>query len=285
MKRFFLYLLLSPFSLLAQNTEQPDPLRPSPPTNTPLIRPGPTSAATQTFRKDSTKFTIKRDSITFRYRLAADGTATAGNVSRVLLQLAGAFDWSTSRQIKFSTAPSFTYGKQSVVLAEREFFGDFRATYRHQERVYYLGFGSVERSNLRRILGRYSVAAGVGVKLLNRKRAYLSLTDVFIRESTNYTELADVALTRNSARLFGEYTFDKDRLTVSHTTFYQPALSRPAEGQPRNIRWNSSLSVQLKMSEQLSIRALFASSYESLIVPGRKNTDLRSTIGLVYERK
>lgn len=285
-KRFVLiFLLLSPAGLLAQNTEQPDPLRPARPTSTTTLLSDSTRTVTSTSGKGSTTANVVRDSITYRYRLGADGTVTAGNVSRTLLQLTGAFDWSTSRQIKFSTSPSFTYGKQSGVLAEREFFADFRTTYRHEKRVYYLGFGSVERSNLRQILGRYSLAAGAGVKLLNRKRAYVSLTDVFINESTNYASLADVTLWRNSARLYGEYAFDKDRWTISHTTFYQPALTSPAEGQPRNIRWNGTLSIQLKMSEQLSIRTLFATSYESLVVPGRKNTDLRATIGLVYERK
>ena len=280
MKRFVLIcLLLSPTLLFAQNTEQPDPLRPSQPDST--AAPKSTSLVTTA----ATQSKIARDSITYRYRLTADGTATSGNVSRTLLQLAGAFDWSTTRQIKFSTTPSFTYGKQSGVLAEREFFADFRGTYLYEKRVYYLGFGSFERSNLRQILSRYSVAAGAGIKLLNRKRAYISFTDVIIHENTNFIELDDINIWRNSARLYGEYTFGKDRWSISHTTFYQPSLSRAGEGQPRNIRWNGTVSVQVKMTQLLSIRTLFANSYESLVVPGRQNTDLRWTIGLVYERK
>lgn len=271
MNRFLLIgCLLCPSLLFAQNTEQPDPLRPTLPDTTAQ------SAA------DSAK---KPTIITFRYRLAADGTLTAGNVSRTLLQLAGAFDWSTSRQIKFSTSPSFTYGKQNGIQAEREYFADFRTTYRHEERVYYLGFGSFERSNLRQILSRYSVAAGAGLKLLDRKRAYISITDVFIRERTNFSELPDIDIWRNSARLYGEYAFGGDRWIISHTAFFQPALNRPAAGQPRNIRWNATLNIQLKINALLSIRGLVANSYESLVVPGRKNNDLRATLGLVYERK
>lgn len=266
-----------PSLLTAQNTEQPDPLRPSQPDSTTKRAPDSVRVASDT--------AVALTTVTFRYRLAADGTLTTGNVSRTLLQLVGAFDWSTSRQIKFSTSPSFTYGKQNGVLAERDYFADFRTTYRHQERVYYLGFGSVERSNLRRILSRYSLAAGAGVKLLDQKRAYISLTDVFIREKTDYVELATVDIWRNSARLYGEYTFGKDRWVIAHTAFFQPALGRPTDGQPRNIRWNANLSVQLKISELLSIRALIANSYESRVVPGRKNNDLRATVGLVYERK
>lgn len=269
--------------LFAQNTEQPDPLRPALPDSTATTTPDSTAADPNTSSEDENELGGDRDSVTYRYRLTADGTFTSGNVSRTLLQLAGAFDWSTSRQIKFSTTPSFTYGKQAGVLAEREFFADFRTTYRHEERVYYLAFGSFERSNLRQILSRYSIAGGAGVKILNRKRAYISFTDVLLHENTDYAELADINVWRNSARLYGEYTFGKDRWTITHTAFYQPALSRP--NGVSNIRWNGTLSVQVKMTDLLSIRALFANSYESFVVPGRQNTDLRATLGVVYERK
>ncbi len=286
MKRFVLIcLLLFPAHLLAQTTEQTDPLRPTRSDSTVTPLPDSTGVDGNTADDDENELDNGRDSVTYRYRLTADGTATTGNVSRTLLQLTGAFDWSTSHQIKFSTNPSFVYGKQSGFLAEREFFADFRTTYRHEERLYYLAFGSIERSNLRQILSRYTIAVGAGFKLLNRKRAYMSLTDVFLHENTDYAELADINVWRNSARLYGEYTFDGDRWTVSHTAFYQPAINHRGEGQPLNVRWNASLSIQVKMNTVLSIRTTFAGSYESIIVPGRKTTDLRWTMGLVYERK
>jgi hypothetical protein len=165
-----------------------------------------------------------------------------------------------------------------------EFFADSRLTLFHERRLYYLAFGSFERSNLRKILSRYSAAAGVGYKLLNRKRAYISLTNVLLREFTNFGELTDINIWRNSARLFGEYTFGADCWTVSHTTFYQPALNVP-DGLPANIRWNGSVSVQYAFNANLSFRATFANSYESLVVPGRVRDDTRLTLGMTYERK
>ncbi len=215
----------------------------------------------------------------FRYRFTADGTFTAGNVNRSLLQLTGAVDYQLSNYFKLSSSPSFVYGRQSGFLAEREWFGDLRTTYNYEKRMYYLAFGSYERSNLRQINHRWTVAAGAGYKLLNRKRAYISLTDVVMQEYTDFTELNDINIFRNSARLYGEYTFDKDRFTITHTAFYQPALGQ------YNVRWNASLSVQVKLTSATSLRSTVANAYESLIVPGRQNNDFRFTIGLVYERK
>lgn len=165
------------------------------------------------------------------------------------------------------------------MLAEREWFDDFRTTYRHQERLYYLAFGSFERSNLRRINRRWTVAGGAGYKLLNRKRAYISLTNVLLRENTDFAERADIRLFRNSTRLFGEYTGENDRWTLTHTLFYQPALG------VSNVRWNASLSVQLKLTAVVSLRTTLANAYESVVVSGRRNNDLRLTVGLVYENK
>lgn len=271
-RRLFLFIgLLVGGAASAQIVEQPDPLRPSTP-----------DSSKATAASDSGKSPVPvavPPAPVFRYRLAADGTVTAGNINRTLLQLAGSVDYELSNLFKLSSNPSFVYGRQSGILAEREWFGDFRTTYRPEKRLYYLGFGSFERSNLRRIDRRWTIAGGAGYKLLNRKRAYLSLTNVILNEFTDFVELNDINIFRNSTRLFGEYTFDNDRFTITHTTFYQPALG------VRNIRWNASLSLLIKLTAVVSLRSTIANAYESVVVPGRQNNDLRFTAGLVYERK
>lgn len=286
--RFFAVLLL--FFLvdvcaIAQIVEQPDPLRPSLSDTVKTVKTDSITIRTT----DSTKVVIKKDTIKaeppkptrppLRYRFTADGTITAGNVDRALLQLTSAIDYQLSNYFKLSSNPSFVYGKQNGLLAEREWFGDLRTTLRHEKRLYYLAFGSYERSNLRQITHRWTVAAGAGFKLLDRKRAYISITDVVMQEYTDFVELDDINIFRNSARLYGEYTFDKDRFTISHTAFYQPALGQ------YNVRWNASVSLQIKLTSATSLRTTLANAYESLVVPGRQNNDLRFTVGLVYEKK
>ena len=262
----------------AQIVEQPDPLRPSLPDSLKASKKDSGKAGISQLKIDTVNKAALPVTI-FRYRFTADGTVTAGNVNRTLLQLTSALDYQLSNYFKLSSNPSFVYGKQAGILAEREWFGDFRTTYRPEKRLYYLAFGSYERSNLRQINHRWTVAGGVGYKLLNHKRAYISITDVFMQEYTDFIELDDINIFRNSARLYGEYTFDKDRFTITHTAFYQPALGQ------YNVRWNASLSIQLKLTQVVSLRSTVANAYESLIVPGRQHNDFRFTMGLVYERK
>ncbi len=262
-------------SVFAQIVEQPDPLRPSTPDSVKTD-----SSNVATTRKDTIKAeAAKPVTPIFRYRFTADGTFTSGNVNRALLQLTSAVDYQLSNYFKLSSNPSFVYGKQNGLLAEREWFGDLRTTYRHEQRLYYLAFGSYERSNLRQINHRWTIAGGAGFKVLNRKRAYISITDVLMQEYTDFLELDDINIFRNSTRLYGEYVFGKDRFTVTHTAFYQPALGQ------YNVRWNASVSVQVKLTAATSLRTTLANAYESLVVPGRQNNDLRFTVGLVYEKK
>ena len=279
--RLFFLLIFSLFihvAVTAQIVEQPDPLRPSPPDSV-IVTKKDSSKTIAGLRVTDT--TIKKKAVVhlFRYRFTADGTITSGNVNRTLLQLTSAVDYRLSNYFRLSSNPSFVYGRQNGILAEREWFGDARMTFRGEKRLYYLAFGSYETSNLRQINRRTTAAAGLGYKLLDHKRAYISITNVILHESTNFAELNDVSIARNSTRLFGEYSFDNDRLKITHTAFYQPALGQ------YNVRWNASLSLQVKLTEVISLRSTLANAYESLVVPGRKNNDLRFTIGLVYERK
>ncbi|GAB3705252.1 hypothetical protein GCM10027592_37500 [Spirosoma flavus] len=284
MKNIRFLLLL--FSLLGaryvafgQIVEQPDPLRPSQPDSTQATSDADSSSVGTADQGEDEADMADSTQIEYRYKFTADGTFTSGNVNRGLLQLTGAFDYQLNHYFKLSTSPSFVYGKQSGLLAEREWFGDLRTTFRHEKRLYYLAFGSYERSNLRQIARRLTAAAGIGYKLVNKQRAYISLTNVILHENTDFFELNDIYIFRNSVRLFGEYKFDKDRWTVTHTAFYQPALGT------YNVRWNASLSVQVKLTEIISLRSTVANAYESLVVPGRQNDDFRFTVGLVYEKK
>lgn len=219
----------------------------------------------------------------FHYKITADGTVTAGNVNRALIQVGSSFDWAVSKLFRFASSPSFAYGRQNQQLNEREFLADFRASYLHERRFYYLAFGATEISNLRKIRNRLTGGAGVGYKLLSRKNAYLSVTNVLLYEYTDFltntAEVQDVNVLRNSTRVVGEYQWDDGRYSVSHTAFLQPALNQP------NLRWNGNVSFQMRLTSLISVRTMVQNSYESVVAVGRKNNDFRWTTGVVLEVK
>lgn len=215
----------------------------------------------------------------FFARFNVDGTASAGNAERLLLQLSSMLDWKPSKQFKLSSSSSYIYGKQNKVLAEREYSADLRGSFWHQKRVYGLGFISWDKSNLRRILNRWTQAAGIGVKIIQKKKAYLSITNLILHEVSDFSEQADIDVWRNSTRFLGEFAPDKaGKFTIASIVFIQPAISLPD-----NFRWNGNLTLAYKMSNHLSLRTKFENTYESYVVPGRKPNDFRWTIGLTYD--
>lgn len=219
----------------------------------------------------------------FHYKLTADGTVTAGNVSRTLLQLGASLDWAASRFFRFASTPTFAYGKQNGLLNERELLTDFRTTLFQERRFYYLAFGSWERSNLRQIRHRLTSGGGIGYKLLSRKNAFLSVTNVLLYEYTDFitnTEgVDDVNALRNSTRVLGDYQWANGRYSLTHTIFLQPALNQP------NLRWNGILNFQMKLTSLVSLRTSVQNSYESVVVPGRKRNDFRWTMGVAIQGK
>jgi len=218
----------------------------------------------------------------FRYRIAADGTYTSGNVNRALIQFSSALDFNNSKIIKFSSSPSYIYGQQNKVLAEKELFVDIRTSILHERKFYYLAFTSFEKSNLRKINNRFIGAAGVGLKLVQKSHAYISVTNVLLYEKTDFVineKFPDRNLWRNSSRIFGEYTFRDSKLSLSHTLFLQPSITE------KNFRWNGNLILKYQLSKNISLRSLVENSYESIVVPGRQNNDFRWTFGVAYEGK
>lgn len=209
-------------------------------------------------------------------RFTADGTASTGNIERLLLQTGANFDWKASKVFKFSSSPSFTYGQQSGLLNEREFFADVRLAVFYQRRMYGLAFSSWERSNLRQIKDRWVQAAGIAWKLIEQNKAYLSISNVILHETTDFFLRTDIDLWRNSTRIFGEYAVGKNKFTISHAVLLQPSITHS-----NNFRWSGTLSFNYRVSKYFSLRNKFENTYESVVVEGRKNSDFRWTLGLM----
>ena len=234
--------------------------------------------------EESTEDGDKKDDLPakFRYRFSVDGTITSGNVSRALIQLATSLDWNLHQKFKLSSSPSYIYGNQNKAITERETFADLRASYLYEKRFYYLAFTSFEQSNLRKINHRFVGAGGFGLKLVQKKAVYLSVTNVILYERTDFVineKFPDRNLWRNSTRIFGEYTLGKGKMSLSHTLYLQPSITE------KNFRWNGNLILRYQVSKNMSFRSTMENSYESIVVPNRENNDFRWTFGVVFEGK
>lgn len=220
---------------------------------------------------------FKQDLNLFKYHLGIDGNFSTGNVNRKLFAMRTGFELDLHKIFRLSFSPYLIYGEQNKVLSERELFMDLRGSLFYRKNFHYVGFTSIERSNLRKINSRHIGAAGLAFKLLKSKKALLTINNLILYENTDYVNndrFKDRRLWRNSTKLQGEYKMNKDKFVVTHLLYFQPAISQ------HNIRWNGNIILRYMVSKKVSIRAVIDDSYESLVVPGRMKNDFRLTFGI-----
>lgn len=220
---------------------------------------------------------FKQEINLFKYHLGIDGNFSTGNVNRKLFALRTGFELDLHKIFRLSFSPYFIYGEQNKILSERELFTDLRGSLFYRKDFHYVGFTSIEKSNLRKINSRHIGAVGLAYKLVKSKNAQLTINNLILYENTDYVtndRFKDRRLWRNSTKLQGEYKMKKDKFVISHLFYFQPAISQ------QNIRWNGNIIMRYMVSKKISIRAVIDDSYESLVVPGRKKNDFRLTFGI-----
>lgn len=208
------------------------------------------------------------------YRLFGDGNFTWGNVNRSLMVLRAEVALN-GPVLSISTNPRFSYGKQNGLLAERDAYVDLFVDVFKKRKTYVFGLGTLEISNLRGIDLRQLAGAGIGYRLLQTDRNTLTVTNAIIHESTNFTERPTLVTQRNSLRVKGNHKLIRSKVIFSHITFVQPSLEDYS-----NMRWNTLLSLEMPLTNWVSIRTSFANTYESEVEATRKHHDSHLTFGV-----
>jgi Protein of unknown function, DUF481 len=234
--------------------------------------------------KKVVKAVARQDTIpTWFYSIGLDGTSSSGNVNRQLLNIRTPLSFESKKSIfGFFSTPKFQYGTNSDVLQERELFIDLNSTlFYAQSNFYILMFGGFEQSNLRKISTRYNAGLGVGLKIFGGKnhpksRFKLSLTNAFVRESTDFEVKEDVEIFRNSTRLKISLEIIPNKMHLQSVAFLQPSLT------DSYYRWNSVSSLTYKAGKHIAFLVSFDNTYENLNIAGIQNAQTNATIGLTY---
>ncbi|MFT4033860.1 MAG: DUF481 domain-containing protein [Siphonobacter sp.] len=223
---------------------------------------------------DSTKY--------FTYALTLGGDYRTGNVERALYTIVTSFDYQKPKSIVgFYTSPRYTYGTISGELQERELFLDLNATlWYSQNDIYLMGFGVHEESNLREIASRWYGGAGAGWRIIGGRKhptsnVKLSVTNALIAEYTNFLNAEDVNVIRNSTRIRFSGTYNN--LAWNSSFFVQPAFNSP------NFRWSSLSTFAYSIGKRLALSLTVDHTYESVVLPEKKRTDLHWAFGLTFK--
>ncbi|WP_133272377.1 DUF481 domain-containing protein [Hymenobacter radiodurans] len=203
------------------------------------------------------------------------GAYSAGGVNRTLLSTAHTATFTRGEHIGLPLSGSFIYGKQDRLLKEREFLLNATPYYRFGRFRFY-GIGGFESSNLRGIDRRVQLGAGPGWAFYSDSLGReISVSNLIIRESTNFQDGTERVTARNSARL--KVAYSRSIVTLSALTYYQPSLSDFGD-----YRFSNLTTIALKLSRRLAANFTYNYTHESRVIEGRFNDNTNLTVGLSY---
>lgn len=147
-------------------------------------------------------------------------------------------------------------------LTKRTWIGALSLDYRPFDDVSPFLFVNYEASYEKRVLDRVGVGVGGKAVLINREGSEASVSVAMLAERLRPTRLAPNAMASSAARWSGRarlrHRFDP-RLTLSHTTFWQPQV-RDLESFTVNSTSELSLAVRQSTSFTISYLALYDSA-------------------------
>ncbi len=212
----------------------------------------------------------------FKLKFTGRAILTSGNINRSFLEGKVSLSYQRpSSVITLDMNPRFAYGRQSGLLAERDYGTDFSANILDYMPLHGIVFGFVERSNLRKIDLRALAGGGIAWRILKGEQHKLSLSNAVIYEVTDFATdtRSDINIIRNSARVKGEHILFQKKLRIKHLLLFQPAINA------NNLRWNGTFTLEMPITARFSMQASLDNSYESEVVEGRKRNDTRLTVG------
>jgi hypothetical protein len=227
----------------------------------------------------TTTFAQFSDSIHYYGKFASTGAINRTNEGNSWL-LNNSFKMGVSKKkLSLNADGGWIYGKQDSVLTNNDFAAAMNFTmFRAVRQIYYWGMASYDKSFSLKINDRLQTGLGIAYNFVDRKTAYVSLSDGILYEKSNlflHDTIHDVYQTlRNSVRLSYKWVI-KEIVTVEGTHYYQNSLSH---GNDYNIRSNNSLSIALR--KWLSITA--SMTYNKLNRTDREN--LLFNYGFVVEK-
>ncbi|TGD79571.1 DUF481 domain-containing protein [Hymenobacter wooponensis] len=217
----------------------------------------------------------QRDTTLIVYTGQLTGAYSRGGVSRTLLSTTHSVTFTRGQHYGLPMTGSFIYGKQDGFLKERELL--LNATpYYYKGRFRAYALGGFEISNLRGITSRVQLGAGPGWAFysdtLGRE---VSVSNLIIREKTNFRDGSSRLTTRNSARL--KVSYSRSVVTLSSITFYQPSVIDFGD-----YRFSNLTTLALKLPRKFSVNFSYNYTHESRVIEGRFPDNTNVTVGVAY---
>ena len=224
------------------------------------------------------------DTFELKYTISGDGAISTGNVEQ--FNVGGRSSVSTmSKYIGADLDQFYTYGEQRNIKVENDFANRLFVYFLKRKRLYFYLMNVEELSHRRDITFRMQNGGGIGYYLLRGHGQKVKLNLTLLHEQTEFKTAKfpiETGITsrfrkvwRANLRLKGTNVLLHKHLKLNYEGTYQPSLE-----DDRDYRFYWFLTMDWAIYKHLSFRTSINYTYENIVLIGKKQGDLRWTVGL-----
>ncbi len=228
------------------------------------------------------------DSLKVKANLSITGFWQGGNVETVIFRAKSDFSFKPLKNLVFKTQNSYVYQEFGKEKADEDILSLNFLYLNPDRKIYPLVLGFVSTNFRREIDLRYLVGGGVTFKILDEKAHWLKFSLTSEYEHTHFEKTdfnrseydgsKSINTLRGTIWINGRYEIFKNKLILSHESYYQPSLE---EG--NNYRWQADFGLEVPVWKFLNIKINYLHVFESIVQESQAQDDRYLTLGFTIK--
>ena len=230
----------------------------------------------------------KIDSLKIKADLSLTGFWQSGNVETLIFRAKSNLSFIPWENWVFKTQNSYVYQAFDKDKADEDILSLNFLYINPERKIYPFVLGFVSTNFRREIDIRSLFGAGVTFQILNKKKDWLKASISSEYEQTrfeksnfnitNYNGDNSIDTFRATIWLNGKYHVFKDKLIITHESYYQPSLE-----ENDNYRWQADIGIELPFWKYLNFKVNYLRTFESIVIQNQKREDQFLTFGLTLK--
>lgn len=228
------------------------------------------------------------DSLKLKAQLSLTGFWQSGNVETLIFRAKSDLSFKPWKNAVFKTQNSYVYQEFGKEKADEDFLSLNFLYFNPEKKLYPLLLAFLSTNFRREIDRRYLIGAGVSYQILQKKKDWLKVSLTAEYEETDFASTlfnrseyngnGVINTFRTTIWLSGKYYLFKDKLILTHESYFQPSLEAS-----NNFRWRGDLGLELPVWKFLNFKVNYLNTFESLVIQGQEQEDRFLTFGFTVK--
>ena len=228
------------------------------------------------------------DTLSFKANLSLTGFYQGGNVETLIFRAKSDMSFIPLKNWVFKTKNSYIYQEFGKEKADEDILSLNFLYFNPDRKFYPLALGFISTNFRRKIDLRYIVGAGVTYKIFEKEDNWLKVAFSSEYETTEFGQFnfniseyngsKSIKTFRSTIWLNGKYKLFKDKLIITHESYYQPSLEKS-----NNYRWQADIGFELPIWDYLNFKINYIHTFESLVIANQKRRDNFLTLGFTIK--